>query len=65
MGLSTGDSVRVRSSRASLVLDAVADDGIPRGTAEIGFNLDAGDGAGASSLVDASQPVADVRLETL
>jgi hypothetical protein len=48
-----------------LVLDAVADDGIPRGTAEIGFNLDAGDGAGASSLVDASQPVADVRLETL
>jgi len=65
MGLSTGDSARVRSSRASLLLDAVADDGIPRGTAEIGFNLDAGDGAGASSLMDASQPVVDVRLETL
>ena len=65
MGLSTGDSVRVRSSRASLVLEAVADDDTARGTAEIGFNLDAGDGAGVSCLVDASQPVTDVRLETL
>jgi hypothetical protein len=30
-----------------------------------GFNLDAGDGLGASSLIDAGEAVVDVRLETL
>jgi predicted molibdopterin-dependent oxidoreductase YjgC len=65
IGVTTGGGVRVRSSRASLVLEVLADDDIPRGTAVVGFNLDAGDTAGAASLIDASQPVVDVRLETL
>ncbi|HUY21356.1 MAG TPA: NADH-quinone oxidoreductase subunit NuoG [Acidimicrobiales bacterium] len=85
LGVTTGERVRVRSARGALVLRAVADDGVPRGVASIGFNLAAtaaasdGDGAtagtageaaatvfaGASALIDAGDPVVDVRLETL
>jgi predicted molibdopterin-dependent oxidoreductase YjgC len=61
--------VRVRSSRGALEFEAVADEGVPRGVACIDFNLpgdDPGTGhAGASALIDARQPVVDVRLETL
>jgi len=65
IGVATGDSVRLRSSRSSLVVEAVADDEVLRGTAVVEFNLDAGDTEGAASLIEAAQPVADVRLETL
>ncbi len=79
-GSPTSARVRVRSSRAALELEAVADDGVPRGVVCIDFNLhtdsghsgDAGDlgdsgvaRAGASALIDAGQAVIDVRLETL
>jgi hypothetical protein len=63
--------VRIRSSRGALQLEAVADDGVPRGVVSIDFNLHGDDpgegteGAGASALIDAGQPVIDVRLETL
>jgi NADH-quinone oxidoreductase subunit G len=51
LGVATGQRVRVRSARGALVLEAVADDGVPRGVVSIGFNLDgpAADGPGAES----------------
>jgi NADH-quinone oxidoreductase subunit G len=64
LGLGTGDAVRIRSARGSLVLDAVAADDVPRGVVEIGFNLVDGAGGGASALISADEPVVDVRLET-
>ncbi|HUI02009.1 MAG TPA: NADH-quinone oxidoreductase subunit NuoG [Acidimicrobiales bacterium] len=71
LGVTDGGRVRVRSGRGALVLEARADDGVPRGVAAVGFNLDAGlpgaegAGTGASALIDAGQAVVDVRLETL
>jgi NADH-quinone oxidoreductase subunit G len=72
LGVTSGVRVRVRSARAALVLEAVADDGVPRGVAAIGFNLAAeeatgsdGRPPGAANLIDAGQAVTDVRLETL
>ena len=77
LGVATGTRVRVRSARGTLELEAVADEGIPVGVVSVGFNLGVettvdGDGgrseharAGASSLIDASVPVTDVRLETV
>jgi predicted molibdopterin-dependent oxidoreductase YjgC len=79
LGVTTAARVMVRSSRAAMVFEAVADDGVPRGVACIDFNLH-GDGsalelesndgdsterASASALIDARHPVVDVRLETL
>jgi anaerobic selenocysteine-containing dehydrogenase len=69
LGVTPTARVRVRSSRAALELEAVADDGVPRGVACIDFNLlgdDAGvEHPGASTLIDAAEPVTDVRIETL
>jgi anaerobic selenocysteine-containing dehydrogenase len=69
LGVNGSARVRVRSSRAALELEAVADAGVPRGVACIEFNLHGDDvsieRAGASTLIDVSQPVIDVRLETL
>lgn len=65
LGVTTGQKVRLRSSRASLEIEVVGDESIPRATAVVGFNLDAGDVPGAASLIDAAQPVVDVRMETL
>ena len=68
-GVATPARVRVRSSRAALEFEAVADDGVPRGVVCIDFNLHTDDPgaerAGASALIDAGEPVIDVRLETL
>jgi len=66
-GVSSGGRVRVRSSRGSVVLEVMADDGVIRGTAVLGFNLGAGGGdtSRAASLMDVGEPVVDVRLETL
>jgi len=63
LGVTSGTRVRVRSARADVDLKAVADDGVPRGVVSIGFNLDGGDAAGASSLIDLGAAVVDVRLE--
>jgi anaerobic selenocysteine-containing dehydrogenase len=69
LGVTTSDRVRVRSSRAAAEFEAVADDGVPRGVLCIDFNLVGDDGGvdhgGASALIDVSEPVVDVRLETL
>jgi predicted molibdopterin-dependent oxidoreductase YjgC len=74
LGVGTGASVRVRSSRGEVVLEAVADDGVARGVVSVAFNLHGdghgnGNGAdgsgGASTLIDVGVPVVDVRLETL
>jgi len=69
LGVTTAGRVRVRSSRAAVEFEAVADDGVPRGVVCIDFNLvgddSAVDHAGASALIDVGEPVIDVRLETL
>jgi NADH-quinone oxidoreductase subunit G len=69
LGVTEAARVRVRSSRAALEFEAVADDGVPRGVVCIDYNLHTDDPsaerAGASALIDAGQPVIDVRLETL
>ena len=62
LGLTTGDRVRVTSSRASVFLEAVADATVLRGSAALTFNQP---GEGAADLIDASQPVTDVRVETV
>ena len=61
IGVASGGRVRVSSNRTSLTLDAIADVGVPRGSAAIEFNLP---GVGAADLIDAAQPVTDVRVET-
>jgi anaerobic selenocysteine-containing dehydrogenase len=62
LGVTTGDRVRVTSSRGSLVLDAAADAGVLRGSAVLAFNTP---GNGAAELIDATQPVTDLRVETV
>ena len=62
MGVTTGDRVRVSSSRRSLVLDVAADPRVLRGSAVLAFNAP---GEGAAELIDATQPVTDVRVETV
>ncbi len=69
LGLTTGGHVKVRSARGSLVLETVADAGVPRGVVTIGFNLgvagEAGGTGGAAALIGAGEAVVDVRLESL
>ncbi len=66
LGLTTGDPVRVRSSRAALVLPAEADPGVPRGVVSVAFNVPTADGGpGAAALVDAAVTVTEVRLESV
>jgi Uncharacterized anaerobic dehydrogenase, COG3383 len=60
LGIESGSSIPVRSSRGVLTLPAVADDLIARGVVSICFGTDV---QGVSSLIDASLPVNDVRLE--
>jgi len=74
LGVAAGGALRVRSARGDLVLEAVADETLPRGVASIDFNLEtdgAGGGAGASTrvaaagaLIDSGQAVVDIRMET-
>ena len=65
LDVTTGKRVRVSSSRrdaaGAMVMEAEADETVPRGVAVVGFNL-AGEAAG--ELIDAGYPVTDVRLET-
>ncbi len=62
MGVKTGERVRVSSSRKSLVLDVAADPHVLRGSAVLAFNAP---GEGAAELIDISQPVTDLRVETV
>jgi NADH-quinone oxidoreductase subunit G len=69
LGVDSAARVRVRSSRGALELEAVSDAGVPKGVVCIDFNLHGDDPSaapvGASDLIDVSEPVVDVRLETL
>ncbi|MGH9070052.1 MAG: NADH-quinone oxidoreductase subunit NuoG [Acidimicrobiales bacterium] len=61
LGKATGDQVRAHTARAATVVEVLADAGVPRGSAVLGFNLR---GGGAGDLIDATTPVTDVRLES-
>jgi len=56
-----GSRLRVRSRRATLLLDVVADAGVPRGSIAIAFNAV---GVDAGELIDVGSPVVEVRVET-
>ncbi len=62
LGVGTGTEVRVTTNRTSVVLEAVADLGVPRGSAWVPFNQP---NAAASELISAAGAVTDVRLESL
>ena len=61
LGLGDGGRLRLRSPRGGFVIDATPDTGVPRGAVWLAFNLV---GEGPADLIDLSQPVTDVRLET-
>ncbi len=61
LGIRPGDLVRVTSARASLVLEAASDAGVPRSSAVVDFNQP---DEGAGDLIDATQGVTEVRVET-
>jgi NADH-quinone oxidoreductase subunit G len=65
LDVTTGKRVRVSSTRrdaaGAMVMEAEADETVPRGVAVVGFNLA---GEEARELIDADRPVTDVRLET-
>ncbi len=60
LGLVAGQRARVSSGRGALVLDVSADAGVPEGCVAVALNLP---GASATALIDAGQPVTDVRVE--
>jgi NADH-quinone oxidoreductase subunit G len=61
LGVADGATVKVTSARGSLELVLHADAGLPAGVARLDF---AATGHGAAELVDVSEPVTDVRVET-
>jgi NADH-quinone oxidoreductase subunit G len=62
LGRQPGDRVRVVSSRGSFVMPITADAAVARGTAWLAFSQPDG---GANQLIDCTQPVTDIRLETV
>ncbi len=62
LGVASGQSMRVSSPSASLVMPVVADAGVARGSAVLAFNQP---GPGVADLVDWAAAVTDVRAETL
>lgn len=62
LGVLSGATVRVISTRATETVTAVADDQILRGTAVLPFNQP---GGGANRFIDATALVNDIRIETL
>jgi NADH-quinone oxidoreductase subunit G len=78
IGVESGSPVRVRSARAAILVEAAADDAVPRGAAVADFNVEGGSlldvpeapgGGGnqlarAADLIDVGETVTDIRLET-
>jgi NADH-quinone oxidoreductase subunit G len=62
LGLTTGGRVRLTAPKATMVLEVVADPGVPKGSASLPFNLPT---EPAGDLIDGTLPVNDVRIETL
>ena len=63
LGVRTGERVKVSSQRSSATIEVEVDDGLPRGSASLTFN-GPGD-ADAADLIDATQPVTELRVETV
>ena len=61
LGLSDGGRVRVTSSRSAITTTVTPDDGVPRGTVAISWNL--GDPS-PNDLIDVTEPVTELRVET-
>ncbi len=62
IGVADGDRVRITSARGQLDLAVRADGGVSAGSAVLAWNLP---GTGANSLIDASAPVTDLRVESI
>jgi NADH-quinone oxidoreductase subunit G len=62
IGVDSGGQVKVTSTRGSQVVAVRSDTGVPAGIACMDFSADA---LGAALLVDAGQPVIDLRVESL
>jgi NADH-quinone oxidoreductase subunit G len=63
LGLASGDRVRMVSSRSAVELQVAAWTGVPRGSISITFNQPGP--VSAADFIDVSQPVTDLRMETL
>ena len=61
VGSTDGADVKVTSKRASMVFRVVADDSVVRGSAWVPFNQP---GPSIGELIDSSEPVTDVRVES-
>jgi formylmethanofuran dehydrogenase subunit D len=61
LGSSDRTRVGLRSRRGSVVVEAVADAGVPKGSLWLPFNAV---GEGAADLIDADAPVTEVRVES-
>ncbi len=64
LGVTPGDSVRVRTATTSAVLDVAVDSSLPRRVAAVDFNTPLAEGT-AADLIDVSEPVVELRVETL
>ncbi|HTL84479.1 MAG TPA: molybdopterin dinucleotide binding domain-containing protein, partial [Acidimicrobiia bacterium] len=62
LGVESGGSVKVTSARGSQTLTALADENVPPGAAHVAFSAD---GEGVATLIDASAPVTDLRVESV
>ena len=62
LGVATGGRVRLSSPRTNTVVEVEADEGVPRGSAALAFNVP---GLVAGDLIDVSTPVTDIRIETV
>jgi NADH-quinone oxidoreductase subunit G len=62
LGVGTGTKLQVTSGRGRVVLVTVADPGVPQGSVALAYNQP---GPGAADLIDATQAVTEVRLETM
>jgi NADH-quinone oxidoreductase subunit G len=63
LGVHTGDRVKVSSQRGAATVEVEVHDALPRGSASLSFN-EPGD-AGAADLIDATQPVTELHVETV
>ena len=69
LGVTTGDEVRLRTPRATLIIKVAADEGTLRGTVRMDFGVgvegsDVHSNA-VASLIDVTSAVTDVRMESL
>ncbi|HWF23482.1 MAG TPA: NADH-quinone oxidoreductase subunit NuoG [Acidimicrobiales bacterium] len=63
LGVGAGGQVRVRTARASAVVEVAPDPALPRRVVAVDFNVPLGDGT-AGDLIDSSLPVTELRMET-